>query len=162
MTEKRERCRQHCRSVCARKLSELSKGRALDESLHHFSGKRPTGKNPTALDRAIGLTSVPFWRGVAAVARSELARLALKRWGLIKIFGSSWAVTVGILRRACGPGSSTPPLRSMGTQSMRSEWCPVRRWRSFCVTRSSSSGRWISLTRRVRIHFSLTDLLDDL
>ncbi|WP_407594618.1 NERD domain-containing protein [Pseudomonas aeruginosa] len=79
MTEKRERCRQHYQSVYERNQPALSKGRALDESLHHFLDQRPAGKNLSALDRATGLASAPFWHDVEAVARSELASLALSR-----------------------------------------------------------------------------------
>lgn len=79
MTEKRERCRQHYQSVYERSQPALSKGQALDESLHHFLDQRPAGKNLSALDRATGLASAPFWRDVDAVARSELASLALSR-----------------------------------------------------------------------------------
>jgi len=79
MTEKRERCRQHYQSVYERNQPALSKGHALDESLHHFLDQRPAGKNLSALDRATGLASAPFWRDVDAVARSELASLALSR-----------------------------------------------------------------------------------
>ncbi len=79
MTEKGERCRQHYQSVYERNQPALSKGRALDESLHHFLEQRPAGKNLSALDRATGLASAPFWRDVEAVAQSELASLALSR-----------------------------------------------------------------------------------
>jgi hypothetical protein len=79
MTEKGERCRQHYQSVYERNQPALSKGRALDESLHHFLDQRPAGKNLSALDRATGLASAPFWHDAEAVARSELASLALSR-----------------------------------------------------------------------------------
>ncbi len=79
MTEKGERCRQHYQSVYERGQLELGKGRALDESLHHFLDQRPAGKNLSALDRATGLASAPFWRDVNAVTCSELAGLALSR-----------------------------------------------------------------------------------
>ena len=79
MTEKGERCRQHYQSVYERSQLELGKGRALDESLHHFLDQRPAGKNLSALDRATGLASAPFWRDVNAVTCSELAGLALSR-----------------------------------------------------------------------------------
>lgn len=52
MTEKGERCRQHYQSVYERNQPELSKGRALDECLHHFLDQRPAGKNLSAVDRA--------------------------------------------------------------------------------------------------------------
>jgi hypothetical protein len=79
MTEKGERCRQHYQSVYERNQLALSKGRALDESLHHFLDQRPAGKNLSSLDRATGLASAAFWRDVEAVAQSELASLALSR-----------------------------------------------------------------------------------
>lgn len=79
MTEKGERCRQHYQSVYERNQPALSKGCALDESLHHFLDQRPAGKNLSALDRATGLASAPFWLDINAVARSELASLALSR-----------------------------------------------------------------------------------
>lgn len=79
MTEKGERCRQHFQSVYERNQPELSKGRALDESLHHFLDQRPAGKNLSALERAQGLASALFWLDADAVAQSELASLALSR-----------------------------------------------------------------------------------
>ncbi|KRU53870.1 hypothetical protein [Pseudomonas aeruginosa] len=79
MTERGKRCRQHYQSVYERNQPALSKGRALDESLHHFLDQRPAGKNLSALDRATGLASAPFWHDAEAVARSELASLALSR-----------------------------------------------------------------------------------
>lgn len=79
MTEKGERCQQHYQSVYERGQLELGKGCALDESLHHFLDQRPAGKNLSALDRATGLASAPFWRDVNAVTCSELAGLALSR-----------------------------------------------------------------------------------
>jgi len=79
MTEQGERCRQHYQSVYERNQPELSKGRALDESLHHFLDQRPAGKNLSAIDRARGLASVSFWLDMDAVAQSELASLALSR-----------------------------------------------------------------------------------
>ncbi len=79
MTEKAERCRQHYQSVFERNQPELSKGRALDESLHHFLDQRPAGKNLSAIDRAAGLASAACWLDVEAVASSELASLALSR-----------------------------------------------------------------------------------
>lgn len=79
MTEKGERCRQHYQSVYERNQSELSKGRALDECLHHFLDQRPAGKNLSALERAQGLASALFWLDADAVAQSELASLALSR-----------------------------------------------------------------------------------
>jgi len=79
MTEKGERCRQHYQSVYERNQPELSKGRALDECLHHFLDQRPAGKSLSAIDRAQGLASASFWLDVDAVARSELASLALSR-----------------------------------------------------------------------------------
>jgi len=79
VTEKGERCRQHYQSVYERNQPELSKGRALDESLHHFLDQRPAGKNLSALERAQGLASALFWLDADAVAQSELASLALSR-----------------------------------------------------------------------------------
>lgn len=79
MTENGERCRRHYQSVYERNQSELSKGRALDESLHHFLDQRPAGKNLSALERARGLASASFWFDADAVAQSELASLALGR-----------------------------------------------------------------------------------
>jgi len=79
MTQKGERCRQHYQSVYERNQPELSKGRALDESLHHFLDQRPAGKSLSAFDRAAGLALAPFWRDGDAVAQSELASLALSR-----------------------------------------------------------------------------------
>lgn len=79
MTEKGERCRQHYQSVYERNQPELSKGRALDECLHHFLDQRPAGKNLSAVDRAQGLASASFWLDVDTVAQSELASLALSR-----------------------------------------------------------------------------------
>lgn len=60
MTEKGERCRQHYQSVYERNQSELSKGRALDESLHHFLDQLLTGTYLSAVDRAHGLASASF------------------------------------------------------------------------------------------------------
>lgn len=79
VTEKGERCRQHYQSVYERNQPELSKGRALDECLHHFLDQRPAGKNLSAIDRAAGLASAECWLDVEAVASSELASLALSR-----------------------------------------------------------------------------------
>ncbi len=79
MTEKELRCRHHYQSVYERNLLQLSKGRALDESLHHFLDQRPTGKNLAARDRATGLASATFWLDVDAVTQSKLASLALAR-----------------------------------------------------------------------------------
>ena len=79
MTEKGERCRLHYQSVYERNQPALGKGHALDESLHHFLDQRPAGKNVSAIDRAIGLASAAFWHDGDAVARSELASLALSR-----------------------------------------------------------------------------------
>ncbi|WP_219858498.1 NERD domain-containing protein [Stutzerimonas azotifigens] len=79
MTDKGERCRQHYQSAYERNQPELSKGRALDESLHHFLDQRPAGKNLLALERAQGLASASFWLDADAVAQSELASLALSR-----------------------------------------------------------------------------------
>lgn len=79
MTDKGERCRQHYQSVYERNQPELSKGRALDESLHHFLDQRPAGKSQSALERAQGLASASFWLDADAVAQSELASLALSR-----------------------------------------------------------------------------------
>lgn len=79
MTENGERCRRYYQSVYERNQSELSKGRALDESLHHFLDQRPSGKNLSALERAQGLASASFWLDADVVAQSELASLALGR-----------------------------------------------------------------------------------
>ncbi|MDI6529431.1 NERD domain-containing protein [Pseudomonas otitidis] len=79
MTEKGGRCRQHYQSVYERNQPALSKGLALDESLHHFLDQRPAGKNQSAIDRAQGLAAASFWLDVDAVAGSELASLALSR-----------------------------------------------------------------------------------
>ena len=79
VTEKGERCRQHYQSVYERNQPELNRGRALDESLHHFLDQRPAGKNLSAIDRARGLASASFWLDMDAVAQSELASLALSR-----------------------------------------------------------------------------------
>jgi hypothetical protein len=79
MTEKGERCRQHYQSVYERNQPALSKGRALDESLHHFLDQRPAGKNLSAIDRAQGLATASYWLDVDAVAGAELASLALSR-----------------------------------------------------------------------------------
>ena len=79
MTEKKERCRQHYQSIYEGSQPELSTGRALDESLHHFLDQRPAGKNLSAIDRAQGLASSSFWLDMDAVAQSELASLALSR-----------------------------------------------------------------------------------
>lgn len=79
MTEKELRCRQHYQSVYEKNLLELSKGRALDESLHHFLDQRPAGKNLAARDRATGLASAAFWLDIDAVTQSKLASLALAR-----------------------------------------------------------------------------------
>ncbi|WP_276488692.1 NERD domain-containing protein [Ectopseudomonas mendocina] len=79
MTDKGERCRQHYQSVYERNQLEISKGRALDESLHHFLDQRPAGKNLSAIDRAQGLATASFWLDVDAVAGAGLASLALSR-----------------------------------------------------------------------------------
>ncbi|HFH4385721.1 TPA: NERD domain-containing protein, partial [Pseudomonas aeruginosa] len=79
MIEKGERCRQHYQSVYERNQPEVGAGRALDECLHHFLDQRPAGKNLSAVDRATGLASAGFWLDTDAVARSELASLALSR-----------------------------------------------------------------------------------
>lgn len=79
MTEKGERCRQYYQSVYEQNQPELSKGRALDECLHHFLDQRPAGKNLSALERAQGLAQASFWLDMDAVAQSELASLALSR-----------------------------------------------------------------------------------
>ncbi|BBT39682.1 NERD domain-containing protein [Pseudomonas putida] len=79
MTENGERCRRHYQSVYERNQPALSKGRALDESLHHFLDQRPAGKNQSALERAQGLATASFWLDADAVAQSELASLALSR-----------------------------------------------------------------------------------
>lgn len=79
MTENGECCRRHYQSVYERNQSEISKGRALDESLHHFLDQRPAGKNQSALERAQGLATASFWLDADAVAQSELASLALSR-----------------------------------------------------------------------------------
>jgi len=77
MSEKGERCRQIYQSVYERNQPALSKGLALDESLHHFLDQRPAGKNLSAIDRAQGLAMASFWLDVDAVAGSELGSLAL-------------------------------------------------------------------------------------
>lgn len=79
MTENAERCRRHYQSVYERNQPEISKGRALNESLHHFLDQRPAGKNLSALERAQGLAAASFWLDTDAVAQSELASLALSR-----------------------------------------------------------------------------------
>ena len=79
MTENGKRCRRHYQSVYERNQPVLSKGRALDESLHHFLDQRPAGKNQSALKRAQGLAAALFWFDAYAVAQSELASLALSR-----------------------------------------------------------------------------------
>lgn len=79
MTENGERCRRHYQSVYERNQPEISKGCALDESLHHFLDQRPAGKNQSALERAQGLAAALFWFDADAVAQSELASLALSR-----------------------------------------------------------------------------------
>lgn len=79
MTEKGERCRQHYQSVYERNQPVLSKGRAIDESLHHFLDQRPAGKSLSAIDRAQGLATASFWLDMEAVAKSELASLAFSR-----------------------------------------------------------------------------------
>lgn len=79
MSEKRERCRQHYQSVYEKSQPALSKGQALDESLHHFLDQRPAGKSLSAIDRAQGLATASFWLDIDAVAQSELASLALSR-----------------------------------------------------------------------------------
>lgn len=79
MSEKRERCRQHYQSVYEKCQLALSKGQALDESLHHFLDQRPASKNLSAIDRAQGLATASFWLDMDAVAQSELASLALSR-----------------------------------------------------------------------------------
>ncbi|EPB7037714.1 TPA: NERD domain-containing protein [Pseudomonas aeruginosa] len=79
MSEKRERCRQHYQLVYEKSQPDLSKGQALDESLHHFLDQRPAGKNLSAIDRAQGLATASFWLDMDAVAQSELASLALSR-----------------------------------------------------------------------------------
>jgi Holliday junction resolvase-like predicted endonuclease len=77
--DREDRCRQHYQSVYERNQPELSKGLALDESLHHFLDQRPAGKNLSAIDRAAGLASAACWLDIEAVASSELASLALSR-----------------------------------------------------------------------------------
>lgn len=79
MTEKESRCKQHYESIYEKNLPELSKGSALDESLHHFLDQRPNGKSTSARDRATGLALAFFWLDVDAVAESKLASLALAR-----------------------------------------------------------------------------------
>ena len=79
MTGKSLRCREHYQSVYERNLLELSKGQALDESLHHFLDQRPSGKKFAARDRAAGLASAAFWLDADAVNQSKLASLALGR-----------------------------------------------------------------------------------
>ncbi|HHG4394921.1 TPA: NERD domain-containing protein [Pseudomonas aeruginosa] len=78
MSEKGNRCLQHYLLTYRRTLSTGS-SRALDECLHHFLDQRPAGKHLSALDRAIGLASAPFWWDPQAVQGSELASLALSR-----------------------------------------------------------------------------------
>ena len=92
MSEKSERCRQHYQSVYDRAQPELGKGRALDESLHHFLDQRPAGKNYSRIDREQGLALASFWLDAEAVARSELASLALSR-----VLRSDFAVSVDLL-----------------------------------------------------------------
>lgn len=79
MTEKGERCRQHYQSIYERNQPKLSKGRALDECLHHFLDQRPAGKNLSAIDRGTDLASAPCWLDVEALASSALASVALSR-----------------------------------------------------------------------------------
>lgn len=78
MSEKGNRCLQHYLAAYRRTLLTGS-CRALDECLHHFLDQRPAGKHLSALDRAIGLASAPFWWDPQAVQGSELASLALSR-----------------------------------------------------------------------------------
>ena len=79
MTEKGEGCRQYYQSVYERNHPGISKGRALDECLHHFLDQRPAGKKLSALERARGLSRASFWLDQDALAQSELASLALGR-----------------------------------------------------------------------------------
>ena len=79
MTENGERCRRHYQSVYERSQPKLNKGRALDESLHHFLDQRPARKKQSAVERAQGLATASFWLDADAVAQSELASLALSR-----------------------------------------------------------------------------------
>lgn len=64
-----ERCRQHYQSVYELSRTELSKGRTLDECLHHFFDQRLVGKhkNLSVADRAQGLAPAPLWFDVDAV-----------------------------------------------------------------------------------------------
>lgn len=75
MSEKGNRCLQHYLAAYRRTLLTGS-CRALDECLHHFLDQRPAGKHLSALDRAIGLASAPFWWDPQAVQGSELASCA--------------------------------------------------------------------------------------
>ena len=102
MTEKGERCRLYYQSVYERNQPELSKGRALDESLHHSLDQRPAGKNLSAIDRAQGLAKASFWLDVDAVARSELASLALSR-----VLHFDNAVSVDLLLRIASHNPDT-------------------------------------------------------
>lgn len=79
MNEKGNRCLQHYLSIYAVSQSLSSNAQALDECLHHFLDQRPSGKNLSAFDRAVGLTSAPFWWDVSAVQGAGLASLALSR-----------------------------------------------------------------------------------
>jgi hypothetical protein len=92
-------------------LTELSKGRALDECLHHFLEQCLAGKHKNLLvvDRAQGLASASasasasFWFDVNAVAQSELARLALSC-----ALHSDNAVSVELLLHLASPRTRLP------------------------------------------------------
>lgn len=79
VSEKGDRCLQHYQQIFRRSQSVGGSSRALDECLHHFLDQRPAGKHLSAHDRALGLTSAPFWRDQQTVQDSELASLALSR-----------------------------------------------------------------------------------
>ena len=103
--QKVERCRQHYQSVYELNLTELRKGRALDECLHHFLEQRLAGKhkNLSVVDRAQGLAPASFWFDVDAVAQSELASLALSH-----ALHSDNAVSVELLLHLGSPRRRLP------------------------------------------------------
>ncbi|MCU1720720.1 hypothetical protein [Pseudomonas sp. 5P_5.1_Bac1] len=86
-------------------LTELSKGRALDECLHHSLDHRLAGKNKnlSVVDRAQGLAPASFWLDVDAVAQSELASPALSR-----ALHSDNAVSVELLLHLASSRRSLP------------------------------------------------------
>lgn len=86
-------------------LTELSKGRALDECLHHFLEQRLADKhkNLSVVDRTQGLAPASFWLDVDAVAQSELANLALSR-----ALHSTNAVSVELLLHLASPRRRLP------------------------------------------------------